>query len=977
MSYAQLNTETAYDFGSSTILPADYALRAKSLGYAGIGISDNHLFAFPSFAEALEGQELKGLFGYHVPLASIGTVSFDGTLFVLSEKGYRNLCEILSTDITVLGTDILNTYHEGLALVLDAGSNDDFRQKTALDAFAPQILNFSKIFGKDFYIGIAIYSEVDKNEMPELYQFCSDNGYQTIAFPKALYLRKSDAKKTILLNKALKGEKADALPDSGPFFLLSEKVLQTLYRQPDIDATSELLAKADFTFFAKRGQLISFGSDDDGQLSTLSMKGLLAKTNGNPQPAYLNRLSYELSVIQSMAFSSYFLLVSDYVTYAKANGIKVGPGRGSACGSLVAYVLGITDLDPLRYNLSFERFLNPKRKNMPDIDIDFDSQRRNEVVDYLRHRYGENYVADIITFSTLKPKSALKLIGPALSFNESRLSAITSAISDKAENFAMAREDYFLGDRFSTLYADPYYHNLCDMAEGLLGIPVNTSIHAAGIILSQNEIHKTCPMSLKTKGTVQYEYPAMERMGFLKVDILALSNLTFLKEIEEKLTAEKKPLPDIQSSLEDKAVYDVLNSLELSDIFQLNSEGMKKTIKAIHPTQFSDIPALISLYRPGPKKYISLYSDRKHGKAPVTYRTPILEPILKDTYGIMIYQEQVIEAVKAVASFSASDADLFRRAISKKDLSKMEKYKDQFLKGAQANGLSAAVSEGLYQDIEEFANYGFNKSHAYAYAIIAYTLLYYKANYPEEFYSVAFNDTSLNSEDASKLIQEIEANGFTLQAPSLNDSMSNGITVQAKNVFLPLSAVSSLPKTAAEKILAERTEHGPFLSFYDFAKRLSGRLTLTEEKGLPALIDAGGFDSFFPIRTVLRDHLSEYLSFARMSFKDSSIPPLKDEGGEDLGERLFREKRALGIIASQKLDSIVHKDGYMTLLVTDDAEIGRRIVAESATQSYTLLTADATLTKNSFLLVKFSDPTYIRGYQTPDDLINEKTRRLA
>jgi DNA polymerase-3 subunit alpha len=952
MGYYQLNTETAFDFGASTVLAEEYAQRAQELGYLGIGIADHSLYAFPSFADACSHHQLTGIFGYRVKLASVGTVPFEAVLYVLSEQGYRNLCQILSRKEETLGTEILAQYHEGLALVIDT-EDDNYRQPVFLTAIAPQLLAYSKIFGDDFYLGISIYSEVDANEMSVLYDFCKEREYHSVAFPKASYLRKSDAYQSALLRASLSKEKADSLPESGPYFLLSEKALSAVYREEDLDQTIALAEKAHFTFFQKRGKLITF-PDEDKRLEQLSTEGLTKKLGSLIPKEYLNRLSYELSVIRNMHFSSYFLLVSDYVNYARTSGIKVGPGRGSAGGSLVAYALNITEIDPLKFNLSFERFLNPKRKNMPDIDVDFEDSRRDEVIRYLKQRYGENHVSDIVTFVKLKPKSALNLIGPALSFNEIRLKRLTGAISDMADTFEEAKKDSFFGPRLCELLKDPYYQGICEKANALLGIPVNTSIHAAGVILSEGEIYETCPVRNGKDGTVLYEYPNMERMGFLKCDILSLSNLTFIKRIEERIRKAGKTLPDIPADLDNPKVYETLNRGDLADIFQLESPGMKRTLETIHPTSFNDIAATVALYRPGPKAYIGLYAERKQGKTPVTYLDPSLAPVLKDTYGIMLYQEEVMEAVKAVAGFSAEDADLFRRAISKKDLSKMESYSGEFLAGAMKRGISEKTAKDIYQDIERFADYGFNKSHAYAYSLITYTLLYYKTFFPVQFYQTAIEATSLTSKEMYFISKELWERKIKAVTPDINRSEKEEVVFDAAEAVLPFGAVSGVNEKITDAILSERTRNGPFRDFYSFCERLYPVIPLSEEKTIGSLIDAGAFDSLSKARKAMKDHLDEYLGFARMGFAPEKIPVLSAEG-EDLGERLYLEKNALGAILSVRLSSLAYVEGYRTLFVSDDSrfEMDHLLLCSSEDQEFQIEVSGKTpVEKNTFVAVQ-------------------------
>ena len=951
MFYCQLNTQSCFEIGESTIELDDYAKRAKKLTYQAIGIADSKLYAYPYLADACLNNDIKPIYGYRIKLACLPLRTLNAVLYVLNEKGYRNLCKLISTKTPVLGTNHINPLHEGLALIIDC-DDIDFYDETFLTTISPVLLNYSKIFKDDFYLGISIYSQDDQESVKTLYEYCERCEYQTIAFPKACYLKKTDNYKTELYKRSLRKEVASDIPETGPYFLLSLKVLLTLYRPEDIRQTNVLANKCKFIFFQKRGALKTF-ENDDVILSKLAMEGLLERLNNEAKPEYLSRLNYELNIIKQMHFSSYFLLVSDYVQYAKRNDIKVGPGRGSAAGSLVSFALKITDLDPIKFNLSFERFLNPKRSSMPDIDIDFEDERRDEVVQYLIAKYGTSKVCPIITFTRLKPKSALNFIGPALSFNASRLKNLTVSISDKVTNFHDALKDRYYGPMLEKLLKDPYYLDIAKKADSLLGLPSNTSQHAVGIIISEDDIYKTCPMSDGEKGIVEYEYSTMERLGFLKFDILALSNLTLVKSIENKIKSKQKELPDIINNLDDKETYITLNKLLLADIFQLESKGMSYTIQSVKPEKFTDLAAILALYRPGPKDYIPLFARRKNGEEKIDYVSELLEPVLKDTYGIMIYQEQVIQAVQVMADFSASDADLFRRAISKKELNLIDSYKQKFLTSA-CKKTDEKTATKIYGMIERFAGYGFNKSHAYSYALITYSLLYYKTHYPEEFYSAAMETTSLNTEEMKNLQTELEMLNYKISVPDINHSnLSSYNFTKDKIIYLPLNSISGNDYDNLKMISLERDKNGPYTSIYNFCLRTYHFLTSDKQKKINPLIQAGIFDSICPSRKGLTNHIYEYFGFARMGFDENKLPPINDE--EDLGERLYLEKDVIGAILSVKLSSIYQKNNYKTLLVIDDSryELDHLLSVTDGNRDYMVeISKPLKIEKNYFIAVK-------------------------
>ncbi len=978
MKYAQLNTLTGYSFGESLIMPESYVKRAAELGYDAVAVADTNMYAFPSFSDAGKRRGIKTLFGLRVKLETKAIyggklLDLDGVLYILNETGYLNLCRLVSKTKDMVGFASLSMFREGLALVLST-ENGLFSDSAFQETFSPQIAKYRRLFGDDFYIGISLDSEVDRNEVSNIYSFCLANEYKTLAFPKARYMKKSDAYYQQLLKAGMNKEKLVNPAESGPNFLLSTKAVQSVYREEDIFNTVELAGKCDFVFFRQRGKLITTDApDEDESLRLKAVDGLDKKLGGTIPDDYMSRLTYELGVIKDMDFSAYFNVVSDYVRYAKNKGIKVGPGRGSAAGSLVAYALDITELDPLRYGLSFERFLNPKRNNMPDIDIDFQDDRRSEVINYLYQKYGEKRVSDIVTFTTLKPKSAVNLVAQALSVNQSYVKRLSEAISDSASTFEDARNDSFKGYKFSRLTEDPFYRDLVDKAGMLIGLPVNTSVHAAGLILSKDYIYESCPVSKKDHGTVLYEYPYMERMGFLKVDILALSNLTFIKKIEDEIAKEGGFLPDIQSDLDDPETYRTLNDLDLTYIFQLESWGMRDTVTTVKPSCFSDLCAILALYRPGPKEYIPSFANRKHGKENIVYSTPLLEPILKDTYGIMIYQEQVIEAVKTLASFSAGEADMFRRAISKKDVSKMNMYKSQFLAGCKKNGIDNDTANKVYDDIEKFAGYGFNKSHACSYALLSYTLLYYKTHYPEAFYKIALTQNSLSSQETYNLMKELMKKQIKLRQPDINLSEESLPVFKDNRFILSFSFVTGSNSQYVKNILEEREKHGPFGSFYDFCLRVYPFTTQRDEQTILSLIDAGCFDSLSMSRKGMRNELKDYLSFARMGFDGGNVPDLKGE--ETLGERYYREKNALGLILSTKLRNCAGRNGYVTCIVSDTSRLDtdNLIQVEAERSTFLLEVSDKNYKNNDFILIK--DVPQGKKRFRPSDIINVGERK--
>lgn len=971
MPFNPLNTITAYDFGESIILPSSYAKRAKELGFKAIGVADKTRFAFPSFSDACKSEGIKPIFGVRISLSSSVRDQYDAVLYIKNEQGYKNLCDRLSRKERIYGTDILSSHKEGLILVI-ALDDPFYYQNEYQTRISKELTLYRKIFQDDFYLGIRLESKADREESSSLFRFVDERGYQSLAFPCARYLFKNDAGSYQLFASAVKKRKYTSSGEVGPEFLLSDHVAESTYRVKEIEATEVFANKINFEFFTKRGSLISYDNADD-VLKKKTEEGLSIRFRGKDIPSvYQKRLDYELSIIKERNFSSYFLLVEDYVSHARREKIYVGPGRGSAGGSLVSYSLGITQLDPIEFSLSFERFLNPKRKTRPDIDRDFEDTRRNEVVNYLKQRYGETRGGEIITFSCLKPRSAINLIGTALGYSSSRLKPLTSILPEQAEDFqeAVKGRRFYQKKKYDELRKDDYYSGLVKRASLFIGLPVNTSVHAAGIILSQDDIYKSVPRSNGKTGTVLFEYPYRERLGFLKVDILSLSNLSFIHEIEKRIIRDGKKIPDVLSDLGNKNAFKERNDLHLARIFQLDSSyGFRKAIERIHPDSYHDIASLLALYRPGPRDYIASFAKRKKGQEKIEYKSPLLEPILKDTYGIRIYQEQVISAVMAVASFSAGDADLFRRAISKKDISKRKQYEPRFYLGAKKNHVPDELAKSIYGDILKFAGYGFNKSHAYCYAYLTYQLLCYKADFPKEFYEAAFKRNTLGSPKSLQLRQELKERKRRRQRPDINLSEADEYLFKDDSCIIPLSCVKQIDKDLLQRIVSVRKEKGRFSSFYDFFVKRDGKRKDSSLRNLNSLIEAGVFDSLSKYREQRKKNVSLYLSYASRSFPSDQVPPLKEEK-EDYGIRLSLEKSSLGIIRSVPLSKIYSKRGYKTFIISDTSSLetsGVVTIIREVEKYRIRLNGRKNAEKGGFILLKDEDVVKGRGFLFPDN----------
>ncbi|RTH07440.1 DNA polymerase III subunit alpha [Thermus scotoductus] len=630
--------------------------------------------------------------------------------------------------------------------------------------------------------------------------------------------------------------------------------------------------------------------------------------------AILHRALYELSVIERMGFPGYFLIVQDYINWARRNGVSVGPGRGSAAGSLVAYAVGITNIDPLRFGLLFERFLNPERVSMPDIDTDFSDRERDRVIQYVRGRYGEDKVAQIGTFGSLASKAALKDVARVYGIPHKKAEELAKLIPvqfGKPKPLAEAIE--LVPELRAEMEKDPRVREVIEVAMRLEGLNRHASVHAAGVVIAAEPLTDLVPLMRDQEGrpVTQYDMGAVEALGLLKMDFLGLRTLTFLDEAK-KIVKESKgvELDYDRLPLDDPKTFALLARGETKGVFQLESGGMTATVRGLKPRRLEDIIALVSLYRPGPMEHIPTYIRRHHGQEPVSYvefphAEKYLRPILEETYGIPVYQEQIMQIASQVAGYSLGEADLLRRAMGKKKVEEMQKHRERFVRGARERGVPEEEANRLFDMLEAFANYGFNKSHAAAYSLLSYQTAYVKAHYPVEFMAALLTVERHDSDKVAEYIRDARAMGIEVLPPDINRSGFD-FKVVGEEILFGLSAVKNVGEGAAQAILAERERRGPFKSLGDFLKRLDERVV--NKRTLESLIKAGAFDAFGD-RARLLASLDPLLRWAAESrerersgmmglFAEVEEPPLAEALPLDEITRLRYEKEALGIYVS-------------------------------------------------------------------------------
>ena len=906
MSFIPLHVYTGYSFLQSGITEENFLKALKKRGFKGSGITDfNSLSGVPHFYKALKQEKLNLLAGVDF-LIDDNLLSF----FALNEEGYRNLLKLLFIKRTRnLTYEEVGRHKAGLAVILAiAHSKLSSLFETERDQIPHFLLPISNL-GEHFYLGIEFGVGEDELFVAYMRDFARTHGYQTVAFPFIRYIDKKDAI-VLEIAKAIRDDSELAIQElEGREFLLTKEEIARFFTEQEIENTSRLLKLSSFRFEEKRGHLLRYQKSDD-ITSDAYLKNKASEGLQNRIPVigeeYLSRLNYELDVIAKMGYSDYFLIVSDYVAFAREHGISVGPGRGSAAGSLVSYALGIVSCDPIKHNLLFERFLNPERQSMPDIDIDFSDVRRSEVIDYLRSKYGRDKVANIMTIQTIGAKQALRDIGRVYKIETREIDMISKLIIDANSSL---RENYRKNPAFKKLVdSDKYYLNIVSLAALIEGLPRQSGLHAAGIILNDSPLEEVLPVNVDFNGDyiAEYEMNYLEEQGFLKMDILGLRNLSIIDECLSLIRQNRGISLNYQEiPFEDKKAIRIIREGRTMGLFQLESAGMKKAISTLEPEVFEDIVALLALFRPGPMDNIPSYARRKKKKEPIIYPSKALEEILASTYGIIVYQEQITQIVRKMANFSYGQADVFRRAISKKDSAQLSSLEQNFVAGAIKNGYSHSEAKSVFDLIYKFADYGFNRSHSLCYAVLACQMAYLKTYYTPEFYAAILGSSSgSNDTKFNETLNEVRKMGIKILNPDINRSGQTFIVKDGALIF-PLFAVKGILGALVDAIIKERNNGGPFTDFFDFVARMIAYKINQNQIG--KLIDAGAFDNFAISRSSLRATINSALRYGSMLYsKDGqmiidlpfSSKPRYTEAFDDPLDNLDREYEALGLMIS-------------------------------------------------------------------------------
>ena len=840
MDYVALQIKSCYSILQSLNDIPKLITKAKELDYKALAITDkNNMFSVPLFYQECKNNNIKPIIGVELSIENTNIL-----LYAINNEGYKNLIK-LTTIISErdLTKEDLITYKNNLILIIPYSNYNE----EIYNIYDEKYIGYTNIFEKN---KISLKNKVLINNVS--------------------YLEKEDYKYLDYLYMIKNAEKIgeyELNTHKGKHLLTIEEVKQ-ISSEEEIELTHKISEKCNVELKYTQGLLPIYNKEKDAYdyLKYLCNKGLQKRLQNNVPHKYQERLDYELSIIKQMNFCNYFLIVWDYVKYAKQNNILVGPGRGSAAGSLVSYTLGIIDIDPLKYNLLFERFLNPERITMPDIDIDFDSEKRQEIIDYVIEKYGEKKVAGIITFDTLATKQVIRDVARTMDIPISEIDNLTKIISPKKTLEENLKENIKLN---RLINENNKYKKLFEISKHLEGLPRNIGIHASGIVMSSINIDETIPLYKNQRGfyTTAYSMNYLEPLGLLKMDFLGISNLTLIQEVitnireKEKLNITFSNIP-----IDDKKTLDIFKTANTDGIFQFESQGMKRFLEKYQASSFDDIVAALALYRPGAMDYIDNYIRRKEGKEKIDYIHPNLEPILKPTYGIIIYQEQILEIAKLLAGYTLGEADILRRAISKKKEEILIKEKPKFIEKSIQNGYTKETSEKIYNLILKFANYGFNKSHSVGYATVAYKMAFLKTYFLKYFETAILNNVIGNEEKTKNYILELKHNNINILPPNINESTEK-YEVTPNGIRCPLSIIKNIGNQVSKEIIEKRKEK-KYKDFIDFTVRTysSG----INKKILNNLIKAGCFNNFNINEQTLINNLDSILNYAEL-MKDAGM----------------------------------------------------------------------------------------------------------
>jgi len=926
---------------------------AQQLGMKALALTDHgNIYGAVEFYKKAVAKGIKPIIGCEMYLAfekmsdkrpNIDDKRYHLVLLVKNKEGYRNLVKLITKAHLEgfyykprIDEDLLAQYSQGLIALSAclAGKIPSLISANQINEAKKTILKYQNIFGPDnFYLELQYHPHLpEQNKVNQvLIELAQELKIPLVATNDIHYLKPSDAEAQdilMLVNTGANINDPERLTLRADDFSMrsTEQMINDFKDVPEAIAnTQKIVEMCNFQFELNKITLPQFkvptGETPEEYLEKLCQQGLKEKFGEKIAPEIIARLNHELATIKKAGFASYFLIVQDFVNWAKQNRIVVGPGRGSVGGSLVAYLLNITNINPIKYNLLFERFLNPGRISMPDIDLDFTDRRRDEVINYVTQKYGQDHVAQIITFGTMAARAAIRDVGRAMNYSYAYCDRIAKMIPFGLTLDQALSQVVELRELYQT---DEQAAKLIDTAKKLEGVARHASTHACGVVISSTPLSEIIPLQHPTQDdqaiVTQYEMHSIEDLGLLKMDFLGLKNLTIIEDTLSRIYAiYGKNINLDQIPFDDKATFRLLQKGETVGVFQLESEGFQRYLKQLKPTEFEDIIAMVALYRPGPMQLIPDYIARKHGKQKIEYLHPKLKPILEKTYGICIYQEQVMQIAQELAGFSLSEADILRKAIGKKIKDLLMNQKEKFINGCVKNGINENIAQQIWYWIEPFASYSFNRSHAAAYAMIAYQTAYLKAHYPAEFMAALLTSERNDVERIAVLIEECKKMGLRVLPPDINESFTFFSVVPRQNqIRFGLSAIKNVGLNIVETIVNERKANGPYTSTENFLSRVNSKDL--NKKSLESLIKAGVFDKLAE-RNQLLTNLEKLLEYARESQKTKSNGQnslfagtgfqhkinLTPAPPASLKEKLMWEKELLGLfISAHPLDGLTH-----------------------------------------------------------------------
>jgi len=950
MSFVHLHVHTEYSLLDGACRISGMMDRVKELGQDAIAITDHGvMYGCIDFYKAAKAAGIKPIIGCEVYVArrlmsdrvhGIDNDPYHLVLLCKNRKGYENLCLLVSEAFTSgfygkprVDLPLLEKYHEGL-IALSACLAGGVQQYLLDENYAEAkdyALKMANIFGEDHF-----YLELQDHGIPEqravnqgILRLARETGLPLVVSNDAHYLRREDAAMQDVLLCIQTGKTVDDTNrmkfQTEEFYLKSEEELRQLFPNCDeaFENTARIAQQCNLEFVFNEYHLPSFpvpeGYTNEEYFRKLCMDGFRERYS-NPPKSYLERLDYEIGVISRMGYVNYYLIVWDFIRYAKDQGIPVGPGRGSGAASIVAYCMHITEVDPMKYALIFERFLNPERVSMPDFDTDFCQERRGEVIDYVVRKYGADHVAQIATFGTMAARGAIRDVGRALNFSYAETDVVAKLVPTMPLHITL-KEALNVSPKLKEMYdGDERVKLLIDTAMSLEGMPRNTSTHAAGVVITADPVCSYVPLSRNDDTIVtQYTMTTIEELGLLKMDFLGLRNLTVIKDAEEQIRLLEPDFGIAKVPDDDPDTFKMLAEGRTQGVFQLESAGMTGVCVNMKASSIEDITAIVALYRPGPMDSIPTFIANKLDARKVTYKTPLLEPILKVTYGCIVYQEQVIEIFRSLGGYTMGQADNIRRAISKKKMKIIEAERKVFVYGDPEQGITGCIGHGvpekvaqsIYDEIVDFANYAFNKAHAVCYAVVSYQTAYLKCHYPKQYMAALMTSVLDSAAKISGYIAECKELGIPVLPPDINHSGDN-FTVEGNAIRFGLGAVKNVGRGLIRSMVAKREEGGPFRSLEDFLQRMGeGELN---KRAVENFIKCGAMDCFGHHRSELLavyDTMMDSVASSRKKNLEGQMglfAMLEDDAASEIpipklpelskADRMLMEKETTGIYLS-------------------------------------------------------------------------------